>query len=346
MTLPLELNETSVTSSADHQEQPSRFNIVVLGNTGVGKSALLSYLAGQPDKFTVGDTSASQTQFASSQKCKLFAKQDGVRIRLVDTQGLSDSGGDQTDMANVKDMVEYIRRLGSVDLFLLCLDGSNPRFTPYLQSTVELFAKIFSDFLSHTALVFNKWGFADEEKQMRYKLDYQSKFEQKFGAKKIPCYFVDSFCALKIKRRNDNGDFVEKRLSQRVQDESAAQVYSLVDWMNVKEPVLCDVRSIREVQTQASVQAEQLAQTERREREAIQRQNELARELAEARRLLFESTRMQQEHQNQRESETRVEKRKTVSKWWSFDAWIEWFYGLFPSDLNAFWNEILKFLFH
>jgi GTP-binding protein EngB required for normal cell division len=251
------------TSSADSEPQSQCYNIVVLGNTGVGKSALLNYLAGQRNAFTVGDTTDAQTQLAKSRIFKLFSKPDGVRIRLVDTQGLSDTGGDQKDMEHVKNMVEHIRKLESIHLFLLCLDGCNPRFTPYLQSTVELFVNIFPDFLSHTVLVFNKWTSADEGKQVQYKLDYQSKLERMFDAKKIPCYFVDSFCNVNMMRYNWEGDKVEMCLPQKVQDKSIAQVHGFIKWMDLKEPSFCDVRLIKEAKTRSFEQAEKLAEAER-----------------------------------------------------------------------------------
>jgi hypothetical protein len=174
-------------------------------------------------------------------------------------------------MEHVKNMVEHIRKLESIHLFLLCLDGCNPRFTPYLQSTVELFVNIFPDFLSHTVLVFNKWTSADEGKQVQYKLDYQSKLESMFDAKKIPCYFVDSFCNVNMMRYNWEGDKVEMCLPQKVQDKSIAQVLGFIKWMHLKEPSFCDVRLIKEAKTRSFQQAEKLAETEN----ALTRQSEL-----------------------------------------------------------------------
>jgi predicted GTPase len=113
------------------------FNIEVLGNTGVGKSSLCNMLAYNQNAFKVGDEGTSQTQLTSEtqltvyKEFKFMGKPDGIKLRLVDTQGLSDTGGDTKDMQHIKNMVERIRELETIDLFLLCLDGMNPRFTAY-----------------------------------------------------------------------------------------------------------------------------------------------------------------------------------------------------------------------
>ena len=94
-----------------YQFENSIYNIVVLGNTGVGKSSLLNMLAGNQNAFIVGDEGNSQTQLTSYDVYKFLGKQDGIKLRLVDTQGLSDTGGDKKDMQHIKNMVERIREL-------------------------------------------------------------------------------------------------------------------------------------------------------------------------------------------------------------------------------------------
>ena len=116
----------------------------MLGNTGVGKSSLLNMLAGNQDAFIVGERACSERQLTVYKEFKFMGKPDGIKLRLVDTQGLSDSGGDTKDMDHIKNMVARIRELETIDLFLLCLDGMNPRFTAYVQSTISLFARHFS----------------------------------------------------------------------------------------------------------------------------------------------------------------------------------------------------------
>ena len=140
------------------------YNVVVLGNTGVGKSSLLNMFAGNETAFKVGHNALSETQFTTHEVYHLMGKEDYPKTRLVDTQGLSDTGGDKSDMSHIVDMVKQIKELKEIDLFLLCLDGSNPRLTQYVKSIIILFRDIFPDFLSHTVLVFNKWTSPEPDK--------------------------------------------------------------------------------------------------------------------------------------------------------------------------------------
>ena len=60
-------------------------------------------------------------------------------------------------MENIQNMVQRIRELEYIDLFIICFDGANPRFTAYAQSTLSLFSQMFgAKFLSHSVIVFNK----------------------------------------------------------------------------------------------------------------------------------------------------------------------------------------------
>ena len=58
-------------------------------------------------------------------------------------------------------MIKSIRQLKYIDFFIICLDGTNPRFTSYMQSMIEVFKKIFPEFLDNSILVFNKWNEPD-----------------------------------------------------------------------------------------------------------------------------------------------------------------------------------------
>ena len=98
------------------------YNVVVLGNKGVGKSALLNMFAGE-DLFKVGDSAMSETSIAASQVHKFMGRPDAINLRLIDTQGLSDTGGDSKDMSHIKNMVDYIKQLQEIDLFIICFDG-------------------------------------------------------------------------------------------------------------------------------------------------------------------------------------------------------------------------------
>ena len=74
--------------SSSHAKESSVFNIVVLGNTGVGKSSLMNMFA-KADLFKVGHSAMSETQIAEAKECRLLGRNDGIRLRLIDTQGIA-----------------------------------------------------------------------------------------------------------------------------------------------------------------------------------------------------------------------------------------------------------------
>ena len=211
------------------------FNVVVLGNTGVGKSSLMNMFAQNPNLFKVGHSAMSETQLASTQECRFLGKKEGFRMRLIDTQGLSDTGGDEKDMDHIKNMVDIIRKLEYIDLFIICFDGTNPRFTAYAQSTVSLFSQIFPDFLAHSVILFNKWKTPDDDKRNALEAEYQKKINDDFHYANIPCFFLDSNFYLKEKRWNDKGDMVESFLPPKVQERSLSKVIQLGAFLAVKK---------------------------------------------------------------------------------------------------------------
>jgi predicted GTPase len=170
------------------------YNIAVLGNTGVGKSSLLNCLAGDKtqQKFEVNQNAVNLANLTKYCEFHALGESNRPKLRLIDTQGLSDGRGDERDFENIKEIVEKLRNLEYIDLFLLCLDGPNPRLTHYVRTTVKLFQDMFPDFLSHAALVFNKWTSADINELNHRQNEYKQIFSSEYQTPNIPCYFIDS----------------------------------------------------------------------------------------------------------------------------------------------------------
>ena len=185
------------------------YNICALGNTGVGKSSLLNMLGNVQvdEKFEVGAGANAQTNEVECKYKTFLGDPSEINLCLVDTQGLWDPLGDQKDIQNIRSMVTAMRRLKTIDLFLYCIEETNPRFTSYIQETITLFDSIFPDFLDHTVLVFNK---SDKEKEMqREKLanQWNDTFKRVFGLpndKEIQCFFLNSNVAASKQLEYDN----------------------------------------------------------------------------------------------------------------------------------------------
>ena len=249
----------------------SVYNVVVLGNTGVGKSSLLNMLAGK-DVFKVGDGAMSETSLTSAQVHNLMDKSDGIRMRLIDTQGLSDSGGNSKDMEHIRNMVSYIRQEKSIDLFIICFDGLSPRFAGYTQSTVNLFRQIFPDFLQHTVLVFNKWTLPDENRMNTQRSEYQALFQREYGVASIPCFFIDSFFNRAMLRDNVDGSQSVRHLHPNIQARTQKQIDGIIQFLQAK-PSFCDVRTIEAKNTEQEelIRARQALELKRRQEEEANR---------------------------------------------------------------------------
>lgn len=165
------------------------------------------------------------------------------KLRLIDTQGLSDGRGEERDYENIREIVVKLRELNHIDLFLLCLEGQNPRMTHYLSQTIELFMKIFDDFLEHAVIVFNKWDFADENRLKIRQKEYQNLFKQKYQKQNVPCFFIDSHFNLKQWRTNDNGDSQLKYLPEKLQKKTEDQIELLLLFLQAKQ-TRCNVTKL------------------------------------------------------------------------------------------------------
>ena len=256
----------------------SIYNVVVLGSTGVGKSSLLNMLAGA-DVFKVGDGAMSETSLTSAHVHRLMGNADGVQVRLVDTQGLSDSGGNTKDMEHIKNMVEFIKQEQSVDLFIICFDGMSPRFAGYAQSTVRLFRQIFPDFLQHTALVFNKWTSPDVNAMNNLRSEYQAIFRSEYGVANIPCFFIDSFFNRVMLRDNVDGSQSMRPLHPNIQQRTQNELDGMFQFMLNKQTA-CDVRKIEPKDTEQEElikEREALRLRQQQEVEEHRRQVELQR---------------------------------------------------------------------
>ena len=246
------------------------FNIVVLGNTGVGKSSLLNFLSNNKEAFPEGDTATSVTSKAQFKVFKWMGDPKNQNIRFCDTQGLSDSRGIDTE--NIKQMIATIKDLQYVSLFLICFNGDEPRFSDYTKSTIQLFVDMFGkDFLNHVVLVFNKWygQIKRLEDENRRRSEFQKTIEENFGKKEVPCFFIDSQCNLKLKRPNPmTGEEEESNLPKKIQDKTFAQIYCLYAWL-ISKNAECDVRNaiakkteLEEMRSKADEASQQVKQME------------------------------------------------------------------------------------
>jgi len=127
-------------------------NIVVIGRTGDGKSAFCKRFSSHLG-FT-GDMPFVDSQSASSHTHDPEALSfDGWQI--IDTPGLMDTNGFKKDEENLVKIVNILRSIETVNLFVLTVNFANARFDSGMQDALKLFVDSFGEnFLKNLVIVF------------------------------------------------------------------------------------------------------------------------------------------------------------------------------------------------
>ena len=221
----------------------SVFKVVALGSAGVGKSSLLNMLAGE-EVFTVSESAMSETLMVKASNHHFMGSSNKRLVRLIDTQGLSDAGGNgHRDIEHMQQFVTFIRQEQQIDMFLICFDGTSPRFSSYIQSAVKLFSQVFPDFSQHAVLVFNKWTSPDAERMRQLTAEYQHLFECDFNVSQVPCFFIDSSFNRCMLRENADGTQSVRYLHPSIEARTRSQIDHLYAHL-INKRTKCDVRQI------------------------------------------------------------------------------------------------------
>ena len=155
------------------------YTIVALGTIGVGKTSLLNMFANNSNRVF------EPLHFNES----FIHEYQGVKLRLIDTHSLSDR---DKDSQHVQQTIELVQRLKSVNLFLLCLDGTNTpgRLAEYTRMAIDIYRQVLPDFMQHMVIVFNKWTTPDTKRLLSVKHEYQTIFAREFEFANVECYFI------------------------------------------------------------------------------------------------------------------------------------------------------------
>ncbi|KAL4074306.1 P-loop containing nucleoside triphosphate hydrolase protein [Scleroderma yunnanense] len=125
-------------------------NIILFGETGVGKSSVINLIAGSPIAKTSPDADGCTMR---SQSYEFNVGSRGIKI--WDTVGLEEPqmgvNGYYTAIVNAYALIHKLHDAGGVDLLLFCIRGS--RITTTIQSNYRLFYEILCDKQVPIALV-------------------------------------------------------------------------------------------------------------------------------------------------------------------------------------------------
>ena len=190
-----------------------RETIVVIGETGVGKSTLCNLLL-RRDEFVAGKgLDLSTTQAKSVELVFNFS-----RIRVIDTQGFNDSNG--RDIDNAKQMITLIKSVKSVKAFLVVLNGQNIRWNEGTLSVINLLNDMFPGFWKNAIFIVNFWSSDPHSELMRkvtgrdegfLKGEITEKIKSKFGEKPIRIVFLNAADA-KLENHPDFQRIVKTRI--------------------------------------------------------------------------------------------------------------------------------------
>ena len=144
----------------------SATKILMLGATGVGKSTLSNFIAG--DKiFQESCKDSSCTKEVSIRAAKEGTKYENVII--IDTPGILDSDGqDQENMEKITKKLKEIKGDG-IKAILLLVNANDTRINDADKKSLCIYCKMFPiiDFFEHVALVFTKTYESFSEKKFK-----------------------------------------------------------------------------------------------------------------------------------------------------------------------------------
>ena len=139
--------------------------VVLLGESGTGKSSIGNCLLGldSAQRFKVSDEVQSCTK--KTEEISGVWITNGTECVIIDTPGLNDTNNQDTE--HIRGMVEFLRRRGRVNSFLVVRNGHNPRMNNSFQTMLSTFELSFGeDFWNHVMIVVSHTGYHDDPDEL------------------------------------------------------------------------------------------------------------------------------------------------------------------------------------
>lgn len=236
-------------SSTSLRKQRKEFTILLVGESGVGKTSFLTFVYNfvrgyRPDQYVPyheaaneagGSQAQSQTQAARVYE---FVSADGFKIRIVDTPGIADTRGLAQDQLHRQNIVTTVQQgVPSVDAVLVLANGTNPRLgvaTDYALTTLT--SILPRDLLPNLAILFTNvssplsWNFEPESLPDCLRNSEQFLLDNPVAlAKKLTQIESDPRTKRNVLRslRQGIGESHTKALSVLAE---------MLDWINTREP--------------------------------------------------------------------------------------------------------------
>lgn len=108
-------------------------HIVVVGETGNGKSTLCNTLIGKNNIFKESSEPECETKITSGQ----YGIFDKFKTFIIDTPGVGDP--EHSDSEHLTKMIQYVKKNPKVSVIILVFNGLNVKFTSNERRILELF---------------------------------------------------------------------------------------------------------------------------------------------------------------------------------------------------------------
>ncbi len=152
-------------------------SIIVLGETGTGKSSFCNNLCLQP-KSRVGEELNSETETVFGINCEGQYND----IFIIDTPGLNDSNGPEQDERNINLMNDFIKQNPRIKGIIILLKFTDNRLTGSIKKSLKTFYNMFpmNNFWNHVVLIFSHFYANTEQEKQRRKEALIRKYNQEF----------------------------------------------------------------------------------------------------------------------------------------------------------------------
>lgn len=173
-------------------------SILILGETGNGKSSLGNFILNRKEIFPTSDGSDSKTKITKG----CYGIGETRDIFVIDTPGLQDPQGE--DKSHFENLLIYTKKQTHLQGIIIVFNYQCDRFAEHIKHMIKLLCNAFPQkyFFNHVALVWTKYYYylPNNNKYKRFKkiekiTEEMIKLieeENLISPKKFPCFFVDS----------------------------------------------------------------------------------------------------------------------------------------------------------
>jgi GTP-binding protein EngB required for normal cell division len=141
-------------------------SIIVLGETGVGKSSFCNKLCSTP-KCKIGENLNSETDNVKG----FYGDNEYNDIFIIDTPGLNDTNGKEKDIKNIELMKDYIKQNQRIKGIIIMLKFTDTRLTGSIKESLKVFYNLFplNNFWDHVVFVLSHFFSTNEEQKKKRK---------------------------------------------------------------------------------------------------------------------------------------------------------------------------------